>query len=73
MATEAEVSDALAWATDTKKPPDKSVWEWLWEAVQGDFNDNRSTGQIAFDAAVSIIPVVRLTARPNSPGSMVKP
>ena len=58
MATEAEVSDALAWATDTKKPPDKSVWEWLWEAVQGDFNDNRSTGQIAFDAAVSIIPVV---------------
>ena len=58
MATEAEVSDALEWVTDGKKPADKGVWEWLWEANQGDFNDNRSTGQIAFDAAVSIIPVV---------------
>ena len=58
MATEAELSAALEWATDQKPIPDKSLWAWLWEAVQGDFNDDRSTGQIAFDAAVSIIPVV---------------
>lgn len=58
MATEAEVSKALAWETGQKAPPDKSVWEWLWEAIQGDFNDNRSTGQIAFDAGISMIPVI---------------
>ena len=58
MATEAEVCNALEWTTDTKKPPDKSVWAWLWEAIQGDFNDDRSTGQIAFDTALSIVPIV---------------
>jgi hypothetical protein len=58
MATEAELRAALTWATDQQPAADKNVWEWLWEAIQGDFNDNRSTGQIAFDAAVSIIPVV---------------
>ncbi|MDR2188731.1 MAG: hypothetical protein LBE62_11910 [Azonexus sp.] len=58
MASETEVRAALAWETDTQPPADKSTWEWLWEAIQGDFNDNRSTGQIAFDAAVSMIPVV---------------
>lgn len=28
------------------------------EAIEGDFNDNRSTGQIVFDAAISMIPFV---------------
>jgi len=58
---ETEVRAALAWTTDTplaKQSPDKSTWEWLWEAIQGDFNDSRSTGQIAFDAAIAFIPVV---------------
>jgi hypothetical protein len=58
MASEAEVRRALAWETDHNAPPEKNVWEWLWEAIQGDFNDNRSTGQIAFDAGISMIPVV---------------
>jgi len=31
---------------------------WLWEAIQGDFNQDRSTGQIAFDAAISMVPLV---------------
>ena len=31
---------------------------WVWEAIQGDFNQDRSTGQIAFDAAVSMVPLV---------------
>jgi hypothetical protein len=57
-ANEAELREALAWETGRQAPDDKSTWEWLWEAIQGDFNDNRSTGQIAFDAAVSMIPVV---------------
>lgn len=59
MATENQIRDALTWLhNDQPAPDDKNVWEWLWEAIQGDFNDNRSTGQIAFDAGVSMIPVV---------------
>ncbi len=58
MASEAELKAALEWETGTRPAEDKNVFEWLWESVQGDFNDNRSTGQIAFDAAISIIPVV---------------
>jgi hypothetical protein len=53
--------DALAWATnDTSKAKDPSSnpFVWLWEAIEGDFNDDRSTAQIMFDAAVSMIPLV---------------
>jgi len=57
-AREAELKAALQWATDQPPPPDKSIWVWSWEAIQGDFNDNRSTGQIAFDAGISMIPLV---------------
>lgn len=57
-ADEAQLRQALQWETGQRPPDDKSTWEWLWEAIQGDFNDNRSTGQIAFDAAVSMIPLV---------------
>lgn len=56
-----QMRDALAWMTQDQaaaKDAEKNVWEWLWEAVQGDFNERRSTGQIAFDAAISMIPVV---------------
>lgn len=58
MASEAEIRAALAWETDTRPPTEKNTLEWLWEAIQGDFNEDRSTGQIAFDAAISMIPVV---------------
>lgn len=57
-ANEAEMRAALAWETGQQAPDDKSTWAWLWESIQGDFNDKRSTGQIAFDAAVSMVPVV---------------
>ncbi|CAH0246946.1 hypothetical protein SRABI118_02866 [Massilia sp. Bi118] len=53
--------DALAWATnDTSKAkePSSNPFVWLWEALEGDFNDERSTAQIMFDAAVSMIPLV---------------
>ncbi len=56
-----QMRDALAWVTQDQasaNDPEKSVWAWLWEAIQGDFSQERSTGQIAFDAAVSMIPVV---------------
>lgn len=56
-----QMRDALAWVTQDQaaaRNPDKSTWTWLWEAIQGDFNEERSTGQIAFDAAVSMIPIV---------------
>lgn len=36
----------------------QNVFVWLWEAIQGDFNQERSLGQVAFDTAISIIPGV---------------
>jgi hypothetical protein len=53
--------DALAWATNDTgkaKEPSTNPFVWLWEAIEGDFNDERSTAQILFDAAVSMIPLV---------------
>lgn len=40
------------------KPDDVGFGEWVWGALQGDFNTERSTGQIGFDMVVSLIPVV---------------
>ena len=36
----------------------KNVFAWLWESIQGDFNQERSTGQVVFDTAISMIPGV---------------
>lgn len=41
-----------------EKPDDIGFGEWIWGALQGDFNAERSTGQIGFDMVVSLIPVV---------------
>ncbi|MBX3618823.1 MAG: hypothetical protein KF891_02350 [Rhizobacter sp.] len=57
-AHEKDMRAALAWETGHQAPDSKSTWVWLWEAIQGDFNDNRSTGQIAFDAGIAFIPVI---------------
>jgi len=57
----AQMNDALAWATgDEHKAhePSSNPFVWFWEAVEGDFNEDRSTGQIMMDAAVSMIPLV---------------
>jgi hypothetical protein len=40
------------------KPDDVGLGEWIWGALQGDFNTERSTGQIGFDMVVSLIPIV---------------
>lgn len=56
-----QMRDALAWMTnDQEKSEDPSTnpFEWFWEAIQGDFNEDRSTGQLVMDAAVSMIPLV---------------
>jgi hypothetical protein len=57
-ANDADMRRALAQQTGAQRPPDQSTWVWLWEAIQGDFNEDRSTGQVAFDAAVSMVPLV---------------
>jgi hypothetical protein len=57
----AQMNDALAWATgDEHKAhePSTNPFVWFWEAVEGDFNEDRSTVQIMMDAAVSMIPLV---------------
>lgn len=41
-----------------EKPDDLGLGEWIWGALQGDFNTERSTGQIGFDMVVSLIPIV---------------
>lgn len=56
-----QIRDALAWTTNEQRPEEEvgsNPWEWFWQAVQGDFNENRSTGQIVADAAISMIPLV---------------
>ncbi|EGQ8097657.1 hypothetical protein [Vibrio campbellii] len=35
-----------------------SSFEWIWEALQGDFNEDMSTGQIAANALLGLIPIV---------------
>ena len=53
--------NALAWATnDPEKAsePSTNPFVWFWEAVEGDFNENRTTAQILTDAAISMIPLV---------------
>ncbi|KJY84320.1 hypothetical protein TW84_22635, partial [Vibrio neptunius] len=32
--------------------------EWIWQALQGDFNEDMSTGQIAANALLGLIPIV---------------
>jgi hypothetical protein len=57
----AQMNDALAWATGNEHKehePSSNPFVWFWEAVEGDFNEDRSTSQIMMDAAVSMIPLV---------------
>lgn len=56
-----QLRQALAFMTDQYDQlvdGTKNVFVWLWEAIQGDFNQERSTGQIVFDTAISMIPGV---------------
>lgn len=56
-----QLRDALAWMTNDQQKaeePSTNPFEWFWEAMQGDFNEERSTGQLVIDAAISMIPLV---------------
>lgn len=58
MATSDETLDALNEVRGEQKPDDIGLGEWIWGALQGDFNAERTVGQIGFDMVVSLIPVV---------------
>jgi hypothetical protein len=53
-----ETLDGLNEVHGQEKPDDVGLGEWIWGALQGDFNTERSTGQIGFDMVVSLIPIV---------------
>lgn len=55
-----QMRDALAWATGEDEPrePSANPFVWFWEAIEGDFNESRSTSQILVDAGISMIPLV---------------
>jgi hypothetical protein len=58
MAATDETLDGLNQIHGAAKPDDVGLGEWIWGALQGDFNTERSTGQIGFDMVVSLIPIV---------------
>lgn len=58
MADTDETLDALNEVHGQEKPDDVGLGEWIWGALQGDFNTERSAGQIGFDLVVSLIPIV---------------
>ena len=58
MAATGEMLGALNEVNGQEKPDDIGMGEWIWGALQGDFNAERSNGQIGFDMVVSLIPIV---------------
>lgn len=58
MAEANDTLDALNEVQGREKPDDIGIGEWIWGALQGDFNAERSGWQIGFDMVVSLIPVV---------------
>lgn len=58
MAAADETLEGLNQVHGHAKPDDVGLGEWIWGALQGDFNTERSTGQIGFDMVVSLIPIV---------------
>ena len=57
MSSVAETKEAWAQAAGVEQG-DQGIGEWIWGALKGDFNADRSAGQIGFDMVVSLIPVV---------------
>lgn len=44
-----QLRDALSWTTNEPEPAHEASsnpFVWFWEAVEGDFNENRTTTQI---------------------------
>jgi hypothetical protein len=56
-----QLREAVAWATNKPEPEHEASsnpFVWFWEAIEGDFNENRTTGQILVDAGISMIPLI---------------
>lgn len=60
-----EFENALAWFRaapgewiDSGRRNLAAAAEWVWEVIQGDFNDNASTAQVATGTVISMIPFV---------------
>ncbi|WP_147695286.1 hypothetical protein [Vogesella mureinivorans] len=60
-----DLEQALAWFRSAPKGwmdgagnKLEATGQWIWEVIQGDFNDNQSTGQIATGTLISMIPFV---------------
>lgn len=45
-------------ASEDKDKSSDNPLVWFWEAMQGDFNEDRNTKQLLVDAAISMIPLV---------------
>jgi hypothetical protein len=58
MAASDDTLDALNEVHGREKPDDTGMGEWIWGALQGDFNQERSAGQIGLDMVVSLFPIV---------------
>lgn len=58
MADGSNVAQGWAEANGTSEPPEKGFWRWVWEAIQGDFNQDRTIGQLSTDMVISLIPIV---------------
>lgn len=57
----AQLRDALAWETDDydkAKEASTNPVVWLWEVLQGDFNENASTAQALTAAGIGALPLV---------------
>ncbi|OMQ21477.1 hypothetical protein [Serratia oryzae] len=60
-----ELQNALAfykpapegWFSGAKRQME-AAGEWIWETIQGDFNDNQTTGQVVTGTLISMIPLV---------------
>ncbi|WP_339388288.1 hypothetical protein [Vibrio caribbeanicus] len=55
------VDDAESFISEKAKQLSEATYasfEWIWETLQGDFNDDMSTGQIAANAVLGLIPIV---------------
>lgn len=58
MGADSQALEAWNEVAGQQKPEEVGIGEWIWRALQGDFNEDRTAGQIGFDMVVSLIPIV---------------
>ena len=57
---------------ETTQQDEDSILEWVWVAVQGDFNEDPTAGQIITNAVITAIPVVDQVADARDLAASVK-